>query len=232
MIDTTDDNHLIKSEIYFEHHQIADDSKDKFAKLLLEIQAMLENGEPLKKIKKRIRDFEVHNDLDENLKKMLDEQMQIITDDENKTISLQKEALAGYTFAEAIRERKKATQKQAQRFMAQAKELIKENKSLKELYQNEVKKFTKQMESFYRTQTKKAREYGYAEVEKKYEIKGWISIAVLDNRTSAICMALHNKFYPKERYKSRLDVPNPPPRHPNCRSILVAVKKGKSIQSY
>jgi len=60
-------------------------------------------------------------------------------------------------------------------------------------------------------------------LDKSAKIKGWVSVAVLDNRTSAICTGLHGKFYSAKEFKTRLDVPNPPPRHPNCRSILYTV---------
>jgi hypothetical protein len=46
-------------------------------------------------------------------------------------------------------------------------------------------------------------------------IKGWLSIAILDNRTSAICIGYNNRFYTKKKYGTRDNVPSPPPRHPN-----------------
>lgn len=60
---------------------------------------------------------------------------------------------------------------------------------------------------------------------------GWISLAVLDSKTSAICLSLHNKIY---KVKNRSDVPNKPPRHFGCRSILVPYegKKDITIEEY
>jgi len=102
------------------------------------------------------------------------------------------------------------------------------------LVSNEVNRYEKGIDAFYRTQTKGAREHGYAENDKKLRsnIKGWMSIAVLDNKTSAICLSLHNKFYSIEDYKTRFDIPYQIPRHPHCRSMFVTVFKDKSIQSY
>jgi len=114
------------------------------------------------------------------------------------------------------------------------KEAIKDGKPVQDIMDNEIKKYKQQMESFYRTQTKKAREEGYHKVDvaMSKKLRGWISVATLDNRTSAICIALHNKFYLKKDYGTRYDIPNPPPRHPNCRSILLAVWEGTRITDY
>ena len=59
-----------------------------------------------------------------------------------------------------------------------------------------------------------------------------MSIAVLDSRTSALCAGLHNQFYSVKDYPTRQDVPNAPPRHPHCRSILVTVFYGKDIRNF
>lgn len=57
------------------------------------------------------------------------------------------------------------------------------------------------------------------------DIAGFLSVAIIDSRTSSLCRGLHNTFYPIEEYKSRVEVPNRPPRHFNCRSTLVRVSK-------
>ena len=59
--------------------------------------------------------------------------------------------------------------------------------------------------------------------ENKKGIIGWRSIAVLDGKTTPICLKLHNKFYSKEKYKNREDIEDLPPRHLNCRSEVVAI---------
>ncbi|NYT47683.1 MAG: hypothetical protein H0A75_09190 [Candidatus Methanofishera endochildressiae] len=64
---------------------------------------------------------------------------------------------------------------------------------------------------------------------KDSDIKGWISVAILDNRTSAICIGFTNKYYSIKDYPTRESIPNKPPRHPRCRSTIVAVRKGDRI---
>lgn len=50
------------------------------------------------------------------------------------------------------------------------------------------------------------------------EVKGWQFVSVLDGRTSKICASLDGKSFAKDAS----DIPWPP-RHPNCRSIIVPV---------
>lgn len=60
-------------------------------------------------------------------------------------------------------------------------------------------------------------------------IYGWISVAVLDKRTSNICRELDGKFYSAEDYKLRENIPNRPPRHFRCRSIIVKVNNREEV---
>ena len=229
----TDHTDIIHFEILAENQHIGDTSHKDFLALLLIIKKELEQNTPIKKIKKIIKNSNINQNIKDTLKKLIDEQLAIITE-EQSNFNLGLEALAGYTFLESIKLRNETTHKQAIRFMAQAREAIKDNKPINDLIDNEVNKYKKGLDSFYRTQLKKAREYGYDKVDKKLSknIRGWISVAVLDNRTSAICVALHNKFYTKKEYGSRFNIPNPPPRHPNCRSILLTVWEGTRITDY
>lgn len=232
MIEDVDD--VIKAEILFEQQAIEDTSSEAFKALLLAIIASTQANEPIKKTKELIEDANVNQDLSKNLRKVINEQLENITGEPTK-INYDEAVIAGYTYKELIAIRKNTTKKQATKFMVQAQDDIKDDvKQIKQLVKNEVNKYEKSIEAFYRTQTKGAREFGYAQNDKKIskEIKGWTSIAVLDNRTSAICMALHNKFYSKSDYATRFDLPYQIPRHPNCRSIIVAVFKDKSLQSY
>lgn len=234
-LNISDVDNIIDFEILAEQQQIEDKSDDAFKVLLLAIIASIESGEPLKKTKKLISDANVNDELSSTLKKFVNEQVSTITGEKNK-VDFGELVIAGYTFNELIAQRKETTKKQATKFMARAMDEIKaETKNITQLVNDELNKYKRGLEAFYRTQAKSAREFGYFEAEKAQstEIKGWISIAVLDNRTSAICMSLHNKYYEKNaQYKTRFDLPYQIPRHPNCRSMFVAVFKGKSIQHY
>jgi SPP1 gp7 family putative phage head morphogenesis protein len=226
---------VINAEILFEQQAIEDTSIEAFKELLLKITSLLQAGEPLKKIKKLIENSDVNKNLSKDLQKVIKQQLENITGEQAK-INLEEAVIAGYTHKELIEQRKNTTKKQAIKYMTQAEDVLKDEKrKISQLVQDEINKYEKSIETFYRTQTKSARETGYAQNEKvlSKEIKGWISIAVLDNKTSAICLSLHNQFYEKnDVYKTRFDLPYQIPRHPNCRSMFVAVFKGKSIQSY
>lgn len=224
---------LINAEILFEQQETGDKSTSEFKALLLAIIASIKAGEPLKKTKKLIDDSNINADLKDNLEKMISEQLQNIADEKVK-FDFATAVIAGYTFNELIAQRKQTTKKQLTKFMVSAVDAVKQGAGETTLINNEVNRYEKGIDTFYRTQTKGAREYGYAENDKKLRsnVKGWMSIAVLDNKTSAICLSLHNKFYSAEDYKTRFDIPYQIPRHPHCRSMFVTVFKDKSIQSY
>jgi hypothetical protein len=208
---------IIYYEILAEHQRLGDNSHTKYLDALYTIKRMLEKGVSIRRIKKYIKQLDINSELKDNLERLMNEQSNHITG-ADIAIGLGALIVAGYTFKELVKSKKEGTYKALIRFMAQAKELLKDNNPIDELIENEHKKYKNQIESFYRSNLKKAREYAYAENDKKLskEIQGWISIAVLDNRTSAICASLHNEYYPKSKYKNRFEVPNPPPRHPNC----------------
>jgi len=54
------------------------------------------------------------------------------------------------------------------------------------------------------------------------DLIGFLSVAVLDDRTTDLCRSLHNVFY---AITDRSKVPNKPPRHINCRSQLIPIYK-------
>lgn len=85
-----------------------------------------------------------------------------------------------------------------------------------------IKKVRSVSNTFSKAIREEIRDRAVANSESKNGLKGWVSIAVLDNRTTKICRSLDNKFYPISKY-SRLKIPNRPPRHFNCRSILSPV---------
>ena len=229
----TEENEILHFELLAEMQKIEDDSDEKFAALLLLIKNKLEADRPIKEIKKLINKSNINKNLQDTLEEMMNQQIENITGTEDK-IKLAAISLAGFTYLESIKLRQESTKKQAVRFMAQAKEAIKGNLPVQDIINNELRRYRSSLESFYRTQTKQARQEGYAKVDKKLEkkVRGWISVAVLDNRTSAICIALNNKFYRKKDYATRFEVPNPPPRHPNCRSVLLTVWENTRITDY
>lgn len=227
------EDEVITGEIYFEQQKINDKSTSKYKSLLNNIKSEIEAGTPIKKIKQIINSSDINADMQDTLQEMADQQVSIITG-EDDSASLSAVALAGYTIKESVKAKREGVKKNAQKFMANANELIKEKQEVNTLLNNEVTKYEKELEAFYRTQTKSARQQGYEKVDKKNakKIRGWISITVLDNRTSAICLSYQNKFYSIKDYPTRADIPNAPPRHPNCRSIIITVWEGVNITKY
>lgn len=68
-------------------------------------------------------------------------------------------------------------------------------------------------------------------LEKQKSNYGWVSVSVMDTRTSSICVSLNGKFYSAKDYPTRGDIPNIPPRHFRCRSILVQVGNKEELDS-
>ena len=226
-------DYVIEQELYFEMQKIEDDASMQFNWLLLWIIGALKSGKSVKRIKQFIHKQNLDKNLEDNLRLFLEQQYRNITGEDEK-FNLGLEAVAGYTFLENIRERKVAIKKRAVRFMARAKELLKTDANIQEAVREELGRYIKDTESFWRTNAKAGREYGYQKVDElsQDEVRGWVSVAILDSKTSAICAGLHNQFYSKKEFKSRADVPDKPPRHPNCRSILVTVWAGTDIRRF
>lgn len=84
----------------------------------------------------------------------------------------------------------------------------------------------KQMRTAIRTYTKLMREKILDTTEKQIEgLTGWLSLATLDSKTTPICIKLDKEFYDIKKYTERSEIPNRPPRHFNCRSILLRTTK-------
>lgn len=73
----------------------------------------------------------------------------------------------------------------------------------------------------------RANVYTYEEVFSDVII-GWKSVATLDSRTSYQCAELDGQKYMKPKY-SYATIPNRPPRHLNCRSILIPLTKFDTV---
>lgn len=223
---------IVTKEMYFDNQVIEDTAEESFNSLLVWIVGALTSGKSIKVIKKYILEQDVDTNLKQNLLKTFKQQQSIILG-KDKGFNLAQESLAGLTFTEIIRERKIAIRKRAIRFMARSRELLKTQQGVEKFVKEEVQRYIKDTEAFWRTQTKSAREYAYETQDKGFDdIRGWMSVAILDNRTSPICAGLHNKFYSIKDYADRSEVPEKPPRHPSCRSILLTVREGINITEY
>ncbi len=149
-----------------------------------------------------------------------------------------KQSFDGLTFKEAFARHNQAIEEQAQRVLKQIEELKKDatktraqfEKEKYEIEQNAIRKARIRDRAFIRTQRAAAREVIEARRDKKYKIDGWYSVAILDRKTSAICVSLHGKYYSKAEYKTRDSIPNAPPRHINCRSVLIRQEVGTELQ--
>ena len=224
---------VVEKELYFINQRHKDNSEKYRSILLSSVGSLAEGKKSLFKIKKELRSAIPGLDITDDFVKLVSQHSRIITGDKNSEFSLSKESYAGLSFKESLEDRQRAIVKSSFAFIVEAKNVMAENRAVSTLINNEAKKYKRRDDMFYNTQTKAAREYSYRSVDdKNNNIKGWLSIAVLDNKTSVICVGLANKYYSVKQYPKREDIPNQIPRHPNCRSMLVGVEYGERIQSY
>lgn len=202
-------------------------NQKEYFKLLELLRDRIESDN-FKDLKDLIKNFKLDEDLDKEFNKEFDFQKDLMTN-ENVKLSDSKVFLIGLTFVELIKEFRHKTKLNLIRD-------IYKNLNYKKLTLNQLFKFKKEYKYrkklFFENSLAKSREIVRRKEDSKLELKGWISIAILDKRTSALCANLHNKFYSIKDYKSRDDLPNPIPRHPNCRSIHQSILKNESIKDY
>lgn len=232
-----DHDKVIAQELFFNNQKYPDDS-DRYEDLLSWITGAVEvaGDSWVKKVKPKIKDKFKKLSVKDDFEKVLSEQISVVTDEKPKHFPLSRESVAGATFEESIATRDRSVLKSAIAFAAAtyaARSISGGIRGIGGMTKAEVKKYRRGNESFYITQSKAAREYGYSQNDgKDSDIKGWISVAILDNRTSAICIGFTNKYYSIKDYPTRESIPNKPPRHPRCRSTIVAVRKGDRIADY
>ena len=224
---------VVTQEMYFDRQKIEEDAEESYNDLLIWIVGALKSGKSQKEIKKEIKSRQIQPNLQSDMGKMFSQQHENITGKERK-FNMAQEAVAGQTFTEAVKAKKADNVSKAIRFMAQAAEAVKGNLPTDQLIKVEIRRFSQRNDAFWRDHAKSAREYAYQDLDAttNRQLRGWMSVAVLDSKTSAICAGYHNRFYDAKEYKARSDVPNKPPRHPNCRSILLSVWKGTDIRQF
>jgi hypothetical protein len=140
----------------------------------------------------------------------------------NKIIDFD-EKIFGYTFEDMIKSTSKTIVNKTKKVL-DTMVLAGENERAaeKELKKVLVSNSTAMNKTIFRTYSKHLREKTREEVENHLEKQlGWISLSTLDSRTSAICIKYDQETFLYPEFSSRKDIDNKPPRHFNCRSILV-----------
>lgn len=229
---------FITSEMYFEGQLIKNYGDKEFKTLLKTIVYDLQEGKTLRQIKKTIKASEIVPDLEKAMGTMLGQQTEIITG-VKRTFDMSQDTLYGTTFKEAVVDAKRSNTRRAIRFAVKTRNLMRDKTTgvefkASDLVNDETRRYKAASEMMWRTNAKVAREYAYQEMEAKTdrEIRGWMSIAILDSRTSPFCAGLHNTFYPIEEYGTRENLPDLPPRHPHCRSTIITVYRGEDLRNF
>ena len=200
-------------------------------------------------------------------------------------ISLEAEAVDGYSYKEAVEAFKSASQRRLRSFIGAAWPLLQRGLTGGRIVQKYRRDYRRAYARAIRQLAKRAREQAYDVLDQKIsrtqkesqaarlmlldkeaqkaprmaeaapkrpaptldkiaaaaaalklvrQPKGWLSVAVLDSRTTAQCATLHNAFYPYGKsygkYKQAGAIPDPPPRHTNCRSSLVTLWENHDLK--
>ena len=137
-----------------------------------------------------------------------------------KSFDFRNDIVLGYTFQEMIKTQRITSYVKVKKLLSGK---INEGASV-DSYKKELKKVMTQIpisqaRTIANTYSRHMREETRNQLEESPS--GWVSLSTLDSRTSPVCVALDKKVYPAGKYKTRADIEDKPPRHFNCRSILI-----------
>lgn len=214
------------------------EEEEEFNSFLVLIMGMYLSGKSYRYVHAKISKSNISSGFKKSFIRFMDLQGKIILNKVPPKLDASREFLGGKSLTDIIDKLEESIRTRIFRAASDIKNLSEADRinGYKSIIKRETKRFRRYNEQLWETLSKSAREQ-YREVEEsepkeRDNIKGWISIAVLDNRTSVICASFHDRVYLKPDYKSRSDIPNLPPRHPNCRSIVVPMHNDFSVSSY
>lgn len=211
------------------------EEEEEFTLLLWWIAGAYLSGKSYSVVHARILENSIAKNTETELVNVIKSQGDIILGNKSGNFDRKKELFTGQTIYDMVKARREGINKRILVTSNQLRDLVRSGqiKQFKATIRDSVRRFKVNTNQFWETATKAGREqYRKQEELGERDIKGWISIAVLDARTSVICASLHDKTYLKPEYRTRSAIPNLPPRHPNCRSIVVPMRQGFSEQSY
>ena len=226
---------VVTQELYYHKQDHDDPDNEAYLALLLTLAGLIDQGKTVKQLKRVIKSSPIGTSAYLPFIDAIDSQGKHIVDS-GYSVPSYLVLTAGLTIVEHIDRRTRSIKDRAAAMMVKMIQLKKQGMSTASLIRDETKRMRNSINTFLDTNLKAAREYAYqaadVKIDKEDGIKGWLSLAVLDNRTSAICIGYNNRFYTKKKYGSRANVPNQPPRHSNCRSILYTIRRGEITDVY
>ena len=225
-----DFDEVVTKELFFDNMRVPKKYEGRFRATAIQVIGALRAGESIREVRRLIKNSNIERELKHDLEVIFVKQYGVIAG-KIESFKLNQLSIAGLTFTESVVDKEESSRRRLLAFMVGAQRLLAANGSLKDYVRDETRRYRQSNEMFWKTQTKSAREYAYQEADKSFDnIKGWVSIAILDRRTSPICLGLHNRFYSRQEYSSRGQIPDLPPRHPFCRSIVITVNADVSVR--
>lgn len=237
----------IKQEIFYEKYRYIsiekfdEIMKDLYNKIIIDIQSKkYHNNRTLKKLLKDIKKEidSIYSSTKEKTQVELENVIGTFLISESKLLNtkldtslldqvfnFENDFVQGYTFSELFQLQSEQSYHRIKKILAVN---LLEGKNPAEfsdaLYKAQITLSKAQMYTAVRTYAKTLREKTRDITENNIsDMKGRMSLATLDSRTTPICIQKDKEFYSIQKYKNRNDIPNRPPRHFNCRSILVRI---------
>lgn len=229
----------LKLELYLNDHD-KEYKSDEYEKLIIILINVLRRKKTMKAVRNKLREYDISASFENAILKAINKEKKLILNNyDYKKVAkttlgslLLLEAVNGLTYRQAFNLRTDTIKRNALGFVKRVQDNVRRGTPIDLLLRTEIEKRNNSEEAFFDDLNKQYRSYVYNEVDQGLNIRGWISIAILDKRTSAICQSLHNQFYSIKDYKSRLELPDLPPRHPRCRSSIITVEEGYKVQDY
>jgi len=192
------------------------DYKLKHRQLLQDVQTMLSENTSLKiikvYIKRRLKN--IYRDVENSILELSKENFNLLTNTKYNKSDI---FAMGLTLGEMIQSR----------INTHYKDIINQSLSDNQISMQKTKrKHLNVVTSMTTDYLKVTRNKAYAVIEKQSnDLIGWLYTAMLDRRTSTLCISLNNKFYSRKVYKSRGELPRIPnvSTHIHCRSILIPI---------
>ena len=207
-----------------------DDFKISNRELLFKIRDLLDRGKKLKYIKKYLHKelIELYNIPMQGIEDLINQQVDIFNNiSEYKVDKLNNNDV----FTMGLNLKDLINAKIYYHLNLVVKDLINSN-----LHTNMIKsKVVNNISSSTYDYLKAYREDLYTQIDKKdNNIRGWLYTAILDRRTSKLCIGLNNRFFSRKVYKYRSSLPYIPNvnTHRRCRSSLITIYKDDDIKEF
>ena len=214
---------LVKLEAFLTRNDypFIKDYKIKHDRLLKAIRDLIEDGQTIKQIKpKLLKEVkELYKDMIVNIENLGVEQSKVIYDE----VALPYEPLKLTPLVLGLSLRDMIKSRIGTHYRGIVTTITSKEFKINQIKRSQLNATTGLISSY----LKSVREFTYGKVERDPKLRGWLYSAILDRKTSNLCISLNGKVYLIEQYPTRSQLPYIPnvSTHLRCRSILIPFYK-------